>query len=112
MTEDQGTAVLIPGAEAADEQELVTCTLNGVEFGLDINAVQEIVRIPKITPVPKAPEYVTGVANLRGNVLPIINSRCRFGMPPSEDEENNHIVVVDLNGTSTGMSTASFCRAS
>ena len=53
----------------------MTCVLDKIEFGLDINAVQEIVRLPQITPVPKAPSYVEGVANLRGNVLPIINSR-------------------------------------
>lgn len=77
---DENTAV--SAAEGADaDLELVTCVLGGVEFGLDIKSVQEIVRLPKITPVPRAPEYVQGVANLRGNLLPIINSRARFGLP-------------------------------
>ena len=100
MAEEQSTATLT--AEAGDVQELVTCTLNDVEFGLDINAVQEIVRIPKITPIPRSPDYVEGVANLRGNVLPVISSRQRFGMPDKKDE-NNRVIVVELNGAPTGL---------
>lgn len=89
--------------EGLDEQELVTCVVDNVEFGLDIRAVQEIVRLPKITPVPKAPGYIRGVSNLRGNVLPIINSRTRFGMPANDHEENSRVLVVELNGTPTGL---------
>ncbi len=100
MAEEQSTATLT--AEAGDVQELVTCTLNDVEFGLDINAVQEIVRIPKITPIPRSPDYVEGVANLRGNVLSVISSRRRFGMPDKKDE-NNRVIVVELNGVPTGL---------
>lgn len=85
-----------------DDHELVTCVLGGVEFGLDINAVQEIVRLPKITPVPRAPGYVEGVANLRGNVLPILNSRTRFGLPGGSGTDHR-VVVVELNGHPTGM---------
>lgn len=102
MTEElncSATAEVLGG----DDQELVTCVLDNVEFGLDIRAVQEIVRLPKITPVPHAPSYVEGVANLRGNVLPIINSRARFGMPASENLESSRVVVVELNGKSTGL---------
>lgn len=90
-------------APQEDDQELVTCVLGGVEFGLDINAVQEIVRLPKITRVPRSPAYVEGVANLRGNVLPIVNSRARFGMEAKLDPETNRVVVVELNGQPTGM---------
>jgi purine-binding chemotaxis protein CheW len=101
MAENTSTATLT--AEGSDEQELVTCIVDNVEFGLDIHAVQEIVRLPKITPVPKAPAYVKGVSNLRGNVLPIINSRVRFGMPANDSEDNNRVVVVELNGAPTGL---------
>ena len=90
-------------AAADDHHELVTCVLGGVEFGLDIKAVQEIVRLPKITPVPQSPGYVEGVANLRGNVLPIVNSRARFGMPDGDSTDNNRVVVVELNGHPTGL---------
>jgi len=102
MADEQAAATLTVEAGTDDVQELVTCTLNDVEFGMDISAVQEIVRIPKITPVPKAPDYVQGVANLRGNVLPVVNSRRRFGMPDACDD-NNRVIVVELNGSPTGL---------
>lgn len=113
MATDSGTATLSPdvehsssltgGTEQNDTQELVTCLLNKVEFGMNINAVQEIVRLPKITPVPKAPHYVRGLANLRGQVLPIVDPRLRFGMPHNEDEKNCRVVVLELNGSPTGL---------
>lgn len=92
-----------PDGAADEDHELVTCVLGGVEFGLDINAVQEIVRMPKITPLPRSPGYVEGVANLRGNVLPIINSRARFGLPEGGNADSNRVVVVELNGHPTGL---------
>ncbi|MDY3557946.1 chemotaxis protein CheW [Gemmata sp. JC673] len=101
---EQTSALRPPAGDGAGEaHELVTCVLGGVEFGIDISAVQEIVRRPKITPVPRAPRYVEGVANLRGNVLPIVNSRARFGMPPADNADNNRVVVVELNGAPTGL---------
>jgi purine-binding chemotaxis protein CheW len=103
MSEETIMTVESTQADALDEQELVTCVVDNVEFGLDIRAVQEIVRLPKITPVPKAPGYIKGVSNLRGNVLPIINSRTRFGMPACDHEENSRVLVVELNGTPTGL---------
>ena len=103
MSEELNNSAEAAEAQGGDDQEVVTCVLDNIEFGLDINAVQEIVRLPKITPVPKAPSYVEGVANLRGNVLPIINSRSRFGMRASENAENSRVVVVELNGKPTGL---------
>jgi len=103
MSENPSARLTEAGSGAAGDQELVTCVLDQVEFGLDIHAVQEIVRLPRITPVPKAPPYVEGVANLRGNILPIINSRNRFGMKPSPNMENHRVVVVELGGQPTGL---------
>jgi purine-binding chemotaxis protein CheW len=103
MSEELNPSAANAETQGSDSQELVTCVLDKIEFGLDINAVQEIVRLPQITPVPKAPSYVEGVANLRGNVLPIINSRARFGMKASDNPTNNRVVVVELNGKPTGL---------
>ncbi|MEI8371703.1 MAG: chemotaxis protein CheW [Planctomycetota bacterium] len=103
MSEELNLSAATAGGQGSDSQELVTCVLDKIEFGLDINSVQEIVRLPQITPVPKAPSYVEGVANLRGNVLPIINLRSRFGMKASDNPANNRVVVVELNGKPTGM---------
>lgn len=103
MSENPSARLTETAFGAAGDQELVTCVLDQVEFGLDIHAVQEIVRLPHITPVPKAPPFVEGVANLRGNILPIINSRNRFGMKPRPTAENHRVVVVELAGQPTGL---------
>jgi len=90
-------------AEGSEPQELVTCVLDDVEFGFDIHTVQEIVRLPKITPVPRAPHYVRGLANLRGNVLPVIDLCARLGMRTGDHNKNSRVVVADLGGIPTGL---------
>jgi purine-binding chemotaxis protein CheW len=85
------------------EEQLVTFSLATEEFGVDIMKVQEIIRIPPITRVPKAPNYVEGVINLRGNVIPVVNLRVRFGMPQEEETELSRIVVLQVNGKVFGV---------
>jgi purine-binding chemotaxis protein CheW len=63
------------------ESQLVTFMLDEEEFGFDIMNVQEIIRVPKVARVPKTPDYVEGLANLRGIVLPIIDTRMRGDRP-------------------------------
>ena len=67
-------------ASRHDENQLVTFHLGSEEFGFDIMSVQEIIRQPVLSRVPMAPAYVEGIANLRGMVLPVIDTRARFGM--------------------------------
>ncbi|CAA7602972.1 CheW-like domain protein [Acididesulfobacillus acetoxydans] len=76
------------------EEQLVTFSLGAEEFGMDIMRVQEIIRIPPITRVPKAPRHVEGVTNLRGNVIPIVNLRVRFGLTPAEETDLSRIIVL------------------
>ena len=78
------------------EEQLVTFSLGKEEFGLDIMRVQEIIRIPPITRVPKAPDYVEGVINLRGNVIPVISLHTRFGMLFREDTNLSRIIVLQV----------------
>lgn len=85
------------------EEQLVTFSLGTEEFGVDIMRVQEIIRIPPITRVPKAPNYVEGVINLRGNVIPVVNLRVRFGMPTGEETDLSRIVVLQVNGKVFGV---------
>jgi purine-binding chemotaxis protein CheW len=69
--------------------------LGDEEFGLPIAAVDEVARIPdRITRVPKTPKFLDGVVNLRGEVLPIIDQRRRFGMPKLVDAGKRRLVVV------------------
>lgn len=67
------------------------------EFGLGILKVQEIIGIMKVTRVPRVSDYIRGVINLRGKVIPIIDLRRRFGLEPAEDTDRTCIVVVQVS---------------
>jgi len=85
------------------ERQLVTFLLGDDEFGADIMDVKEIIRVPEITKVPNAPEYVEGACNLRGNVLPIIDGRTRFNIERKQKDENSRVLVMDVDGKATGV---------
>ncbi len=86
-----------------DEEQVVVFHLAGGEFGVPIESVQEIVRIPdELTHVPKAPDFVEGVINLRGTVLPVIDQRKRLGLPAIERNDRQRIMVFLLSGMRTG----------
>lgn len=89
-------------AQTEEVLQLVSFTIGQEEFGLDIQCIQEINRVVDITRVPNSPEYVTGVINLRGKVIPIIDLRKRFGFPPKESDKNTRIIVVELAGMVVG----------
>jgi purine-binding chemotaxis protein CheW len=82
--------------------QLVSFNIGNEEFGVDILQVQEIHRVLDVTRVPHAPEYVDGVINLRGKVIPIIDLRRRFGMERKEHDKHTRIVVVELSGKVVG----------
>jgi len=85
------------------ENQLVGFKLGDEEFGLDIMKVQEIIKVPEITKVPQTPDFVEGVINLRGDVLPVVDSRKRFGLDEAEKKDTTRIMVVNLAGSSTGL---------
>lgn len=82
--------------------QLVTFTISSEEFGLDILKVQEIIRTMEITKVPRAPEFVEGVINLRGKVIPIIDLRRRFGMESKKHDSQTRIIVVEIHAMIVG----------
>lgn len=87
----------------ADESQVVVFRLGAAEFGVPIESVQEIVRVPEaLTRVPKSPEFVEGVINLRGTVLAVIDQRRRFGLDSIDRNDRQRIMVYLLNGTRTG----------
>lgn len=96
---DQATV----SASQKDESQLVTFHLGDEEFGFDIMSVQEIIRQPKVSRVPMAPPFVEGVANLRGMILPIIDTRTRFGMDRADDTDRTRVLVVEVDGNKTGL---------
>ena len=79
-----------------NSQSYLTFKLDNEIFGSTVNRVLEIIEVPKITKVPKAPVYMRGVINLRGRVLPVIDTRIKFGMPAIEDTVDTCIVVLSI----------------
>ena len=75
----------------------LTFKLAEEEYGLEILKVQEIIRMQTVTRVPRTPEYVRGVLNLRGKVIPVIDLRCKFGMETQEDTDKTCIIVVQVS---------------
>ena len=88
---------------AIHETQLVTFVLSGEEFGVPIEFVKEIVRVPDISRVPMVPGYIDGIANLRGSVLPIVSLRKRFGLAEEERTDDNRVVVVENDGRLVGL---------
>ena len=80
------------------ERQLVVFDLNEEAYGVDISAVREIIRMQEITRVPRAPEVIEGVINLRCKVIPVVDLRKRFSMPGVERTKEHRIVVVDVDG--------------
>ncbi len=75
----------------------VTFKLDGETYGINVMAVQEVLRYTEIAPVPGAPEYVMGIINLRGNVVTVIDTRHRFGLNSVEESENTRIVIIEAD---------------
>jgi purine-binding chemotaxis protein CheW len=83
------------GRASGEERQFVVFRLGEDEFGLPIEAVNEVARVPdQITRLPKAPKFLEGVVNLRGDVLPVVDQRRRFDMPALEEQGGRRLVVV------------------
>jgi len=88
---------------SGDDEQVVVFRLGTEEFGVPIDSVQEIVRVPaSLTHVPKAPTAVEGVINLRGSVLPVVDLRRRLGLDTVERNDGQRIVVFVIRGVRTG----------
>lgn len=83
--------------------ELITFEVAGQRFGLDIMAVREIRAWTPATPLPQVPHYVSGVVNLRGTVLPVIDLAARLGWPATDPTPRHAIIVVQLGGKVMGL---------
>jgi len=87
------------------EGKYLTFALGPEEYGLEILKVREIIGYMEITAVPQTPEYVKGVINLRGQVIPVIDLRSKFGMESAEVTEQTCIIVVETSRGSHKFST-------
>ncbi|MCU7891574.1 MAG: chemotaxis protein CheW [Candidatus Thiodiazotropha sp. (ex Ustalcina ferruginea)] len=75
--------------------QFVTFILMDEVYGINVMQVQEVLRITEIAPVPGAPSYVLGIINLRGNVVTVIDTRTRFGLPSAELDDASRIIVIE-----------------
>ncbi|MEP4891062.1 MAG: chemotaxis protein CheW [Aliiglaciecola sp.] len=83
-------------ADSNDEVlQWVTYRLGDETYGINVMQVQEVLRHTEIAPVPGAPDYVLGIINLRGNVVTVIDTRTRFGLPPHEITDSTRIVIIE-----------------
>lgn len=82
--------------------QLVSFELEQEEYGVDVLSVREIIRMPSITKMPNTPDYVDGIINLRGTVVPIISLRRRFNLMDAELSNRSRILVMDISGALTG----------
>lgn len=82
--------------------QLVSFKIANEEFGVDILNVQEINKMTQITKVPNAPDFVEGVINLRGRVIPIIDLRTRLKLERKEHDKDTRIIVVEISGKTVG----------
>lgn len=85
------------------EYQLVVFELANEQYGLDIAAVESIIKMQPITRMPQAPDFIEGVSNLRGYVLPVIDLRKRFGLAGVEATKDTRIVVVIMGTSKVGM---------
>ncbi|GAB6068077.1 chemotaxis protein CheW [Methylothermus subterraneus] len=81
----------------------VTFRLGNETYGINVMQVQEVLRVSEIAPVPGAPDYVLGIINLRGNVVTVVDTRRRFGLPPKEPDSASRIVIVEAAGQVIGI---------
>lgn len=72
-------------------------------YGVNVMQIREVLRYTEITPVPGAPFFVLGIINLRGNVVTVIDTRSRFGLPRGGVDNNSRIVVVEVDNQVVGM---------
>lgn len=89
--------------EDTQKDKYLTFTLSNDYFGIDILYVTEIIGIQQITPVPDLPNYVKGIINLRGKIIPVMDVRMRFKREFREYDERTCIIVVDIGDISIGL---------
>ena len=81
----------------------VTFHLENEKYGIKVMQVQEVLRMTEIAPVPGAPHYVLGIINLRGNVVTVIDTRRRFGLPDAESDDETRIVIIEADNNVVGI---------
>ena len=88
---------------AAEVKQLISFTVGAEEYGLELLKVKEVIRTRHLTWLPKAPSCVKGIINLRGDIIPIVDLRDRFGLQAIEQTATTRVIVVEVEGRLVGM---------
>ena len=89
--------------EKKKEYQLVVFKIGEEEFGVDISQVREIVRLIEVTYMPKAPAFIEGVVNLRGQIVAVIDLAKRLGIPSRPRGDTTRIIVIEIGENTVGM---------
>lgn len=108
MSENKETTQLIDDLIDEDDEDTqkdkyLTFEIGTEDYGIEIYHVTEIIGIQKITEIPDMPEYIKGVINLRGRVIPVMDVRLRFKMPERAYDDRTCIIVVSVHGSALGL---------
>lgn len=88
--------------KVSEERQLVVFSLYQEEFGCEITQVKEIIKPPSITKLPHVSDYIKGVTNIRGEIIPVISLRKRFGLEEQEVTQDTRVIIVEINGSQVG----------
>ncbi len=99
-----------PAQPDAGRVQLCTFRIGGEDYAVDIMRVREIIQPQPITPVPRAPAFVEGVVRLRGEVIPVVDVRKRFGLPPAPATRKTKFLVVHVAGRRLGLVVDEVCE--
>ena len=100
---EHGPQAVAGAANAAAPSQLISFAIGDDQYGVDIMAVREIKGWTDITPLPRQPQYVRGVLNLRGIIVPIVDLRCRFGQGLTEPTPQHVYIVVQIGARQVGL---------
>jgi purine-binding chemotaxis protein CheW len=100
---ESGIQAQTPTSATKHEGKYLTFCLDGEEYGLQILKVREIIGMMAITVVPRTPNFIKGVINLRGKVIPVIDLRTKFGLMEAERTDETCIIVVDIGDVEVGI---------
>ena len=89
--------------ETGELRQFISFSVGEEEYGLELLRVKEVIRVREITWLPKAPSFVKGIINLRGDVIPIIDLRDKFGLETREQTAQTRVIVVEVEGRLMGM---------
>ena len=96
-------AIMKKQEEEVDQIQYVVFSLGVEEYGLPIELAKEIIKPTKITPVPNTEEYVPGVINLRGQIIPVVDLYKRFSLGEETEREREKIIIVEIEDTMIGL---------